>query len=64
MLAWLWVSLGFSLILGVLVWWLFIETEGVYLGRGVVIWLYDVYASRYDGIKEFSLWEWKRKDGR
>ncbi len=36
-----------------LAWWLLIETEGVYLGRRVVIWLYDLYASRYDGIKNF-----------
>jgi len=35
-----------------LIWWLFIETEGVYLGRRVVIWLYDLYARRYDAIKE------------
>lgn len=38
----------------VLGWWLLIESEGVYLGRRVVIWLYDVYAGRYDGIKQFS----------
>lgn len=38
----------------VLVWWLIFETEGVYLGRGVVIWLYDVYADRYDRIKKYS----------
>lgn len=38
----------------ILVWWLIFETEGVYLGRGIVIWLYDVYAERYDGIKKFS----------
>jgi len=37
-----------------LVWWLIFETEGVYLGKGIVIWLYDVYARRYDGIKEFD----------
>ena len=35
-------------------WWLLIETEGVYLGRRVVVWLYDVYAGRYDGIKQFE----------
>jgi ubiquinone/menaquinone biosynthesis C-methylase UbiE len=34
-------------------WWLLIESEGVYLGRRVVIWLYDVYAGRYDDIKHF-----------
>ncbi len=37
-----------------LVWWLFFETEGVYLGRRVVIWLYDRYADRYDSIKQFQ----------
>jgi len=34
-------------------WWLLFETEGVYLGRRVVIWLYDLYAGRYDDIKHF-----------
>lgn len=36
-----------------LVWWLVFETEGVYLGRRVVVWLYDLYAGRYDDIKHF-----------
>ncbi|MFN8378591.1 MAG: methyltransferase domain-containing protein [Anaerolineae bacterium] len=36
-----------------LCYWLFIVTEGVYLGRRVVIWLYDLYAGRYDDIKHF-----------
>ena len=39
---------------GFLVWWLIIETEGVYLGKRVVIALYDLYASRYDRIKQFD----------
>jgi len=34
--------------------WLFISTEGVYLGRRVVIWLYDLYAHRYDAIKNYQ----------
>ncbi len=34
-------------------WWLLITTEGVYLGRRVVVWLYDVYARRYDNIKQY-----------
>jgi len=42
------------LLLGVLLWWLLIRTEGVFLGRGVVIWLYDLYARRYDRIKQFD----------
>lgn len=45
------VLLAFALVgLG---WWLLIETEGVYLGRRVVVWLYDLYAGRYDDIKHF-----------
>lgn len=43
----------FAFALVALGWWLFIETEGVYLGRRVVVWLYDVYAGRYDDIKHF-----------
>lgn len=40
-------------LVGVLIWWLFFETEGVYLGQRVVTWLYDVYATRYDRIKGY-----------
>lgn len=38
-------------ILAALVWLLIFRTEGIYLGRRTVIWLYDVYARRYDDIK-------------
>jgi len=41
-----------GILIGFLVWWLIFETEGVYLGRRMVIWLYDVYATRYDRIVE------------
>jgi SAM-dependent methyltransferase len=34
--------------------WLLIRTEGVFLGRRVVVWLYDLAADRYDGIKQFD----------
>jgi ubiquinone/menaquinone biosynthesis C-methylase UbiE len=37
----------------VLGWWLLIASEGVYLGRWVVILLYDRFATRYDGIKHY-----------
>jgi ubiquinone/menaquinone biosynthesis C-methylase UbiE len=47
------VLLAFGVV--VLGWWLLIETEGVYLGRRVVVWLYDVYAGRYDDIKHFRV---------
>lgn len=40
-------------LLGVLAWWLLIASEGVYLGRRMVIWLYDLYAHRYDGVKGY-----------
>jgi ubiquinone/menaquinone biosynthesis C-methylase UbiE len=51
------VALGIVIILALL-WWLLITTEGVYLGRGVVVWLYDIYARRYDKIKRYEpAWE-------
>lgn len=41
-------------VLTLLLYWLLITTEGVYLGRRVVVWLYDITAHKYDGIKEFD----------
>jgi len=46
-------ALGLAALAGLL-WWLLVTTEGVYLGRGVVVWLYDVYANRYDRIKAYE----------
>ena len=40
--------------LGWLVHWLLIRTEGVFLGRRVVVWLYDLAATRYDAIKRYD----------
>jgi ubiquinone/menaquinone biosynthesis C-methylase UbiE len=37
-----------------LLYWLLVTTEGVYLGKRVVIFLYDLYAPRYDKIKEYQ----------
>lgn len=45
--------IGGLLILAFLTWWLLIASEGVYLGQRVVIALYDLYADRYDRIKQF-----------
>lgn len=52
----LWFLLGVLLFagLGLFLYWLLVITEGVYLGRRVVVWLYDVTADRYDGIKQFD----------
>ena len=47
-----------ALAVGAVLWYLLVTTEGVYLGRRVVIWLYDVYARRYDRIKNFDA-EWE-----
>lgn len=41
---------GIVALVAFVIWWLFFETEGVFLGRRVVIWLYDLYAGRYDAI--------------
>jgi ubiquinone/menaquinone biosynthesis C-methylase UbiE len=34
--------------------WLLVITEGVYLGRRLVVWMYDLTAHKYDRIKEFD----------
>jgi ubiquinone/menaquinone biosynthesis C-methylase UbiE len=51
MLLWLIVLIVVS---GLLIWYLIFRTEGIYLGPRVVIWLYDIYARRYDNIKGFD----------
>ncbi len=55
-LSLLWILLGVLLIaaIGAVVYWLVVITEGVFLGRRMVVWLYDVTAHKYDGIKEFD----------
>jgi SAM-dependent methyltransferase len=40
--------------LGWLIHWLLIRTEGVFLGRRIVVWLYDLAATRYDAIKQYD----------
>lgn len=46
-----------ALICVVIIWELWI-CEGAHLGRGFVVWLYDLAANRYDGIKQFDFdWE-------
>ncbi len=37
----------------VLGWWLLVASEGVYLGRWMVILLYDWFANRYDNVKHY-----------
>jgi len=50
-----WVLVAFGLVLlGLLLYWLFVVTEGAYLGPRVVAWTYDLAAGKYDNIKQFS----------
>jgi ubiquinone/menaquinone biosynthesis C-methylase UbiE len=53
--AFLALFLAASFIVGVvfLGWWLLIASEGAYLGRRVVVLLYDLYAHRYDAVKNY-----------
>jgi ubiquinone/menaquinone biosynthesis C-methylase UbiE len=39
--------------LALLGWWLLVASEGVYLGRWMVILLYDRFAHRYDNVKHY-----------
>ncbi len=48
---WVWVLATTVVLLGLLLHWLFVTTEGTYLGSRVVILLYDWTAARYDAIK-------------
>ena len=43
-----------AILLGLAIYWLIFLTEGVYFGSRVVVWLYDIYASRYDRIKQWD----------
>lgn len=40
-----------------LYYWLIVVTEGVFLGRRFVVWLYDLTAERYEAIKQYALIE-------
>lgn len=52
------IVLGVSIV-GLLAWELWI-CEGAHFGRRFVVWLYDLAARRYDGIKHFDP-DWERK---
>lgn len=45
------ILLASLILLALFLYWLIFLTEGAYLGREVVVWLYDLYAGRYDRIK-------------
>jgi SAM-dependent methyltransferase len=50
----IWFILIGVLILGLALYWLLVSTEGVYIGSRAVVWMYDITAHKYDGIKQFD----------
>ena len=52
-MTWL-LLLGGVFLLALFLYWLLVTTEGVYLGRRVVVWLYDLTAHKYDAIKAYE----------
>lgn len=56
-MIWFWLLLAYiplACAIFTLMYWLVVTTEGVYLGRRVVILLYDIYARRYERIKGYN----------
>jgi ubiquinone/menaquinone biosynthesis C-methylase UbiE len=43
------------LLAAALLYWLLVITEGVYLGRRIVVWMYDRFAPRYEATKDFDV---------
>lgn len=52
-ITWILISAGTAAALALFLYWLLVTTEGAFLGRRVVVWLYDVTAHRYDDVKEY-----------
>jgi ubiquinone/menaquinone biosynthesis C-methylase UbiE len=53
MISWIAITLA-AVLLGGILYWLLVTTEGAFLGRRVVVWLYDITAHNYDDIKQFD----------
>lgn len=48
-------AMGLALgLLAAFLYWLLVSTEGVFLGRRVVVWLYDLTAHNYDRLKQYD----------
>jgi ubiquinone/menaquinone biosynthesis C-methylase UbiE len=48
-------AIGLAILFALLAYWELAIAEGAHLGAGVVVWLYDLTARRYDQIKQFDL---------
>ncbi len=53
-MTWIFGAILGLLLVGALLYWLLVITEGLYLGRRFVVWMYDVTAHRYDNIKAYE----------
>lgn len=54
---WTLILIPTAVLLWALYYWLFVITEGLYFGRRIVVWLYDLTADTYDDIKQYTLRE-------
>lgn len=41
-------------LISLVLYWLLVSTEGVYIGRRAVVWMYNITAHKYDSIKQFD----------
>lgn len=48
------IGLSTAVFLSLFLYWQIVITEGVFLGRRVVVWLYDLLAHRYDPVKKYD----------
>jgi ubiquinone/menaquinone biosynthesis C-methylase UbiE len=55
-----WILIPVIALILVLAYWEIWICEGTHLGRRFVVWLYDLSATRYDGIKQFDH-QWERR---
>jgi ubiquinone/menaquinone biosynthesis C-methylase UbiE len=49
------IAIAVAIAAALLAYWELIIAEGTHLGPGMVVWLYDLTARHYDGIKQFDL---------
>lgn len=53
-LLFIFIGLALALAAAGLAYWLLVVTEGAYFGRRIVVLLYDRFAARYDGVKQYD----------
>jgi ubiquinone/menaquinone biosynthesis C-methylase UbiE len=53
-LSWIAAALLIVICIGAVAYWQLVVAEGAYLGRRIVTFLYDRFAPRYDGVKQFN----------